>query len=206
MIQKIVKIEETVKYKVDVSTSEGSAMYGATAPPPIANLTLGGWKYTTTGLTDKFEYTFKSNEPLAPLLLRNLRYFYMIVTCENVAATIDVPFLRLKTEPQGGGTDPDPTYHSQIDYSLNPTKYQFFNTDKCVLWAGNQHNEPDIFPNLRKIRLDDVLIDGDGDGDETLNTLGALSLAGVAASKSTTVFNLGWEDNRGGFQNIKLVG
>lgn len=204
MITEIIKIEDKVKYRFDLSTPEGQTVYSTTTPPPIVDPVLGGWRFTTTSATDNFLYLFKGYEVLAPLILRNLRYLYMIVTCENVANTIDVPFLRVRTVPTSSG-NADPMYHSQIDYSLNPTKYQFFNTEKVVLWAGNQHDVPDIFPNLRKIRLDDVLIYGDGKGDELLSTFWCMSLEGVASGKSTTVHNLGWHDNLGNFQNIKLV-
>lgn len=204
MIQKIELINDKVKYKIDLSTAEGAAVYGSTTPPPLNNTTLGGWLFTTTSTSDKFTYLFKGHELTAPLLLRNLRYFFVILTCESVQNTLDVPYLRLRTAPTGSG-DASPEYHSQIDYSLNPTKYKFFNTEKCVLWAGNQSQVPDIFPNLRKIRLDDVLVDGDGNGGELLTNLYVKSLDGVAAGKLTTVHNLGWLDNLGFYQNIKLV-
>ena len=204
MIKSIVKIDDKVKYKIDLMSTEGQEISSSSTPPPVINPVLNGWLFTTTSLTDKFVYLFKGNENLAPLLLRNLKYLFMIVTCEAVQNTIDVPFLRVRTVPTGHN-DADPMFHSQIDYSLNPTKYQFFNSEKVVLYAGNIVHEPDIFPNLRKIRLDDVYTMGEGEGNELLHTFWCRSLEGVAPGKPTTIHNLGWRDSDGFYQNIKLI-
>ena len=196
MIEKVRQIQTLPSYIVDVTTAEGVAVYAATNPPPTKDTVLGGWVYQKLPAdpAGKFTYYFKAHEALSPIKIRDLRRFYIVCTMQTADQYVDVPFLLSYTLPLGDGQDAASWYRTRVSYSIKNTDY-VYNGLKVMFWAGPAHEEPSDFPNLKKIRLTDRIVDGPDGHDETLNYLVAHSDSGTDVDYRTTTHNLGWETN-----------
>tara|TARA_R110001599_G_scaffold5248_2_gene26369 strand:- start:1075 stop:1692 length:618 start_codon:yes stop_codon:yes gene_type:complete len=193
MIEKVRVIQDLPSYKVDLNTAQGVAVYSQTLPVPTKDAVLGGWKYEkdSANPSGKFIYYYKQHEALSPILIRNLRRFYMICTLQSATAYVDVPFLLTYTLPQGDGLDAETWYRTRVSYSISNNE-KIYNGMQVMLWAGPGILEPSEFPNLKKIRLTARTVNGPDVGDEILNFISAHSDSGTATNYKATVHNLGW--------------
>ena len=196
MIEQVRLIQTIPNYEVDVNSAQGIAVYASTLPPPTKYPVLGGWLYEKDAAnpTGKFIYYYKIHEPLSPILIRNLRRFYMVVTLLTATHHRDIPFLLTYTAPQGDGLDAQPWYRTRVSYSIT-TDTKINAGMKCLLWAGPAHEEPSDFPNLKKIRLTSRIVDGPDSGAETLNYITAHSDSSTSTDYKVIVHNLAWSTN-----------
>lgn len=193
MIEQVRLIQTLPNYTVDIGTPQGVAVYSQTLPVPTKDTVLGGWKYEKDAAnpTGKFIYYFKQHEALSTILIRDLKRFYMVVTMQTMTSHAEVPFLITYTVPQGDGLDAQTWYRTRVSYSIK-TDVPIYNGMRLLLWAGSAHQEPPDFPNLKKIRLTNRIVDGPDGHDETLNFISAHSDSANPTGYTTTTHNLSW--------------
>jgi hypothetical protein len=183
---------DVVSFKIEVDQPEGVAAYSDTQPAPTKSITLSGWDYTKTlSNSDKYNYYFYSNSLMNPFSIKELRNFWMVVTLYSTASISTIPFLVLYTLPTGTG-DAQPWYHSKISYSFSPHA-SVYAGEKILLYAGN--NKPQFHKNLRHIRLNQVIVDGDGLSTEIVNLLSAQSNSANPVGFRVCTHSVGWENN-----------
>mgnify|MGYP003655675909 CR=1 FL=1 len=191
-LQVLLKYQDILPVSTKLVLSESAAIYADSSPVPSYSLARGGWKYTklATG-SDKFNYYFYGNQVANPMLLSELKGFWMCGTIDTFLNTNSVPYLVIYTLPTGSG-DAAAWYKSRIAYSIDLTGKKLYSGEKIVLYWGEK---PIYNHKLRFFELTQVTTTGTADAGETINLLSAHSDSLTPAGYSATIQGLGWTNS-----------
>jgi hypothetical protein len=178
--------------EIDVSTPSGIVVYADSSPIPTLDTARGGWLWRKVqNGSEKLNYYCYNNQSNNPMILEQLLNFWSVVNIDNIIGTNTCPFLALHTMPTGVN-DAGLFYHSRITWGIDLATNHLYNGEKIMIYRGLK---PTIYPNLRKINLTKITIEGEALNDEVINLLSIHTDSSAPISTQLTVSNIGWSNS-----------